>query len=70
MNESYDLLFWFFYSGGTVEKISLYDEESVDGWRWTIDDLEVSEFGVHEQAPIMPDQVLEHMKKKYNHYPS
>lgn len=70
MNESYDLLFWFFYYGGTVGKTRLYTSKSVDGWRWTIDDVDVSEVVVHGEVPPMPDQILEHMKKKYNRYPS
>lgn len=45
--------------GWTVERVSLYDEEGVEGWRWTSPEgYESSEVGSWDELPAIPDEVF------------
>lgn len=42
--------------GWTVSKVSLYDEEGVEGWRWDgPNGEEYSEVGAWDEPPVIPD---------------
>lgn len=50
--------------GWSVERASLYDEEGVEGWRWTgPDDREYTEVGDWGEPPAAPDAALEALAK-------
>lgn len=53
------VLVWAMANGWTIERIMCYDEEGVEGWRWTTLDG-VSEYDVvspHDEMPDIPDEV-------------
>ena len=44
--------------GWTVDNVSLYDEEGVEGWKWTSPDgAEYYEVGDWDAEPTVPDEV-------------
>lgn len=43
--------------GWSVEKVSLYDEEGVDGWRWVNGDREFTVVGDWNDLPPIPDEL-------------
>lgn len=46
-------------SGWTVEKTSLYDEEDVEGWKWTAPNgEEFSVVGSWDEPPPMPEHIV------------
>lgn len=48
-----------------VETIFMYDEEGVDGWRWSHPSgLEHSEVGSHDETPPLPDGVREYVLER------
>lgn len=48
--------------GWTVEPTMLYDEEGIDGWRWSHSSgLEYCEIGEHNEIPPLPDGVRKHV---------
>lgn len=44
--------------GWSVAKVSLYDEEGVDGWQWTRGYEEYSVIGAWDELPPIPDELL------------
>lgn len=59
------LVAWALLNGYAVERASLYDEEGVEGWRWTAPDGEElgSEIGDHEEVPAMPDGLFDRLNE-------
>lgn len=49
--------------GWSVEPVSLYDEEGVEGWRWTSPEgYEYSTVGDWSDDPSIPDEVFARLK--------
>ena len=57
VNEALAELVNLFLDGWQVEKASLYDEEGVEGWRWTRGNDEYTEIGDWSELPTIPEQL-------------
>lgn len=56
MNENYRNQFAALFNGWTVSKVSLYDEEGVEGWKWESPaGNEYCEIGDWHELPTWPD---------------
>lgn len=52
-------------NGWEVDTVSLYDEEGVEGWRWTSPDgVEYYEVGDWNDTPTAPEEIFSLMAKK------
>jgi hypothetical protein len=49
--------------GWEVERVSLYDEDGVEGWKWTAPDgREFYEIGSWDEPPPWPDEAQRHLE--------
>lgn len=54
-----------FLNGWSVRKVFLYDEEGVEGWTWdSPSGQEISEIGVHDEPPPIPDALIAAMQNQ------
>lgn len=54
-------------NGGDVTKKHCYDEEGVECWIWEFQGKEWTETGLHDEVPVIPDQMVEYVYLKYKH---
>lgn len=52
--------------GGDVEKKSFYDEERVEGWKWTYDGKKFTELGSWDSLPAIPHSLVDYVMNNEN----
>jgi hypothetical protein len=67
-NEAEFLVAWALIHGWKVDQALLYDDEGVEGWRWTAPGLEASAIGDWSEPPATNDKVLEAMRAHYQEW--